>query len=189
MLYYTNSNTIQQCQKEELYTLEYDDQIETLTFQKNAGNAVQPFKGYFTGGAIEPAGCEYIEGPNNEHFLFTGKATHVGRSIFESCQYNLITGVDPETGYLLFDSGGILCPFTITAANGDLISGYYEFEGELREDRNVYFWGSLIVTAEGNSGRFVCVTGELPFNGQTTPGDNFFYIEDGYLDFTIDDCE
>ena len=163
-----------------------DDQSETVIFRSNAGNTVKHFDGMYTGFSIDPEGCSVQNGVAPVHFLFDGKGTHVGKSTWEACQYNKVTGFDPETGYLLL---GILeSYFTITAANGDKFTGTYTGEGELRGDGNVYFWGTFIVTPEGNTGRFECVTGELPFNGQTHPDGNFFYIEDGYLDFTNDDC-
>ena len=173
------------CEKDGLITTTQDDQIGALTLKSNAGNAVKPFKGMYKGFSIDAADCAVQDGVTPVHFFFNGNATHVGKSTWDACQYNIVTGVDPETGYLLFEI--LESYFTITAADGDIFTGIYDGEGELREDGNVYFWGTFYVTPEGNTGRFECVTGELPYDGQTHPDGNFFYIEDGYLDFTNDD--
>jgi hypothetical protein len=172
------------CQKDEPFTTVTDDQMETVALRSNAE---KPFKGMYKGFVIEPEECPVQNGIEPVHFFFDGNATHVGKSTWEACQYNIVTGVDPETGYILV---GIVSDsyFTITAANGDQFTGFYDGEGELREDGNIYFWGTFYVTPDENTGRFECVTGELPYEGQTHPDGNFFYIEDGYLDFTNDDC-
>lgn len=175
------------CEKDQTTAPLTEGQSETVILRGNAGNAVKPFKGFYKGFSIDEPGCSVINGIQPVHFFFNGNATHVGKSTWEACQYNTGTGEFTEEGYPIVE---VLESYsTFTAANGDQFTGYYTGEGYVNlDDGNVYFWGDFTITSEGNTGRFECVTGTLPYYGQTHPDGNFFYIEDGFLDFTNDDC-
>ena len=161
--------------------------METLDFRNGMAGTVQKFTGMYKDFGFQPGemNCEIQNGVLPVHFFFDGKTMLIGKSTWEACQYNIVTGVDPETGYLLF--GIIDSYFTITAENGDKFTGIYDGEGELREDNNIYFWGTFHITPEDNTGMFECVTGDLLYDGQTHPDGSFFKVK-GYLDFTNTGC-
>lgn len=159
---------IYSCEKDQMATPFANGQNEMVAPRNNA---VQPFKGSY-----HMVSSEFIPAIGAVHFIFEGNATHLGKSTWEAYQWN-------------YPDGTLSGTFTATAANGDQLTGHYVGTYFI-EDGVVYFTGPMYVTAEGNTGRFECVTGELPYEGYNILGTGTaeFFMENGFLDFTNEGC-
>lgn len=115
-----------------------------------AASQTKPFKGRIEG--------QFVGTPTDNPIIFHavanahGNATHVGRfTKVTSDTLNFVTGEDIGT-------------FTMTTANGDLLTGHYS--GYVIPETATTFSWVLNATITGGTGRFANATGEFVFEAQ-----------------------
>lgn len=148
------------CEKDQIEPLNEFNELEVLA--ESRGKATKPFRGKYDV-TVFPEQCDTYEA----YLWSEGKATHLGKSIWESC-----STIDWGSGPLFandchsslgFEQDG---PMTFTAANGDQLFGYYSGIWSLED---LYGCGDYTIT-DGN-GRFEGYTGEGTYFWHPVPGE------------------
>ena len=134
-----------------------------------AGGTDLPFKVSFTGtGPPSP--------PGQIHAVVTGEATHFGLGT------NELNGYVIPIGPGLFHA--VIASWTMTAANGDQMSG--SGEGTVTTTDGVHFLGSYVLTSSGGTGRFAEATLNYTVTALTTRTGDANFVEgtgDGVLSY------